>query len=66
MTAENDFTVKPLTNLHYVAPTNKSDEQSDHNNRRYKRKPADPQIEGSEETTNDNGDDSLHVIDYCA
>ncbi len=66
MTAENNFTVKPLTNLHYVAPTNKSDEQPERNNRRYKRKMADQQIEESEETTYDYGVDTLLVIDFRA
>ena len=39
MTAENNFNVKPLTNIAYVAPANPSGEQAG-NKRRYKRKPA--------------------------
>ena len=66
MTAENDLTVQPLTNLHYVAATNKSDERAGRSDRRYKRKAAEQHIEEPEETANDNGDTTLHVIDYRA
>jgi hypothetical protein len=63
MTTDNDLNVKPLTNLHYVAPTNKSDQQPDRSKQRYKRKPADQK---TEDNNDDNGTDTLHVIDYCA
>ncbi len=63
MTADNNFNVKPLTNLHYVAPTSKSDQQPDRSKQRYKRKPANQQAEDNDD---DNGTDTLHVIDYRA
>ncbi|MDO8303886.1 MAG: hypothetical protein Q7T18_11650 [Sedimentisphaerales bacterium] len=66
MTAENNLNIKPLTPLLYVAPTNKSDEQPGRNNRRYKQRATNPLVEESEKTINDDGDDTLHVIDYCA
>ena len=66
MTPENTYNVKPLTNLHYVAPTNPSGEHPGRNRRRYKRSPADQQAEKTEENIDDDGDNTLHVIDYCA
>ncbi len=65
MTAENNFNVKPLTNVSYVAPANPSGEQPGHNNRKFKRKPAQSQDEDSTQAADD-GDDIQHVIDYCA
>ena len=66
MTPENTYNVKPLTNLHYVAPANPSGEQPGRNKRRYKRSSIAKQPEKPEEIIDDDGDDTLHVIDYCA
>jgi hypothetical protein len=66
MTSENDFIVKPLTNPQYVTPTNQSGEHPGHN----KRKPPNPKPKEPEQTIGDDlgddGDDTLHVIDYRA
>jgi hypothetical protein len=65
MTAENNFNIKPLTNISYVAPANPSGEQPARKNRQFKRKPEDPQADESQ-NVDDDGEDMQHVIDYCA
>ena len=66
MTAENNFNVKPLTNIPYVAPTNPSGEQPGRKQRQYKRKPADPQADDPTQIAEDDSEDMRHVIDYRA
>lgn len=64
MAAENNFNIKPLTNVSYVSPASPSGEQSNRKNRRFKNKPTDPEIDDSE--AGDDGEDMHHVIDYRA
>ena len=66
MAAENNFNVKPLTTVPYVAPANPSGEQPARRQRPYKRKPANPQADDTTQTDDDNGEDMRHVIDYRA
>ena len=66
MTTENNFNVKPLTNVPFVAPTNPSGEQPARRQRPYKRKPEDPNADDSTKTDDDDGEDMRHVIDYRA
>ena len=66
MTAENNLNVKPLTNLHYVAPTSPSGEQPARKQRPYKRKPAGPQAEDPTQAGDDDSENTRHVIDYRA
>ena len=66
MAAENNFNVKPLTNVPFVAPANPSGEQPARKYRPYKRKPETPQADDSTQTADDDSEDMRHVIDYRA
>jgi hypothetical protein len=65
MTAENNFNVKPLTNVPYVTPANSSGEQPARK-QQHKRKPPDPQADDPAQIVDDDGEDLRHVIDYRA
>jgi hypothetical protein len=66
MTAENNFNVKPLTNVPYIAPTNPSGEQPAHKQQQHRRKPEDPQVDQPTQIDDDDGEDLRHVINYRA
>lgn len=66
MTADNNFNVKPLTNVPYVAPANPSGEQPRRRQQQHKQKTTDPQADNLTQTINDDGEDMRHVIDYRA
>ena len=65
MTAENNFNVKPLTNIAYVAPANPSGEQPGPIIAGINANPAQKEDE-PKQTIDDNGEDMQHVIDYRA
>jgi hypothetical protein len=65
MSADNNFNVKPLTNVPFVAPANPSGEQPARK-QQHKRKPTDPQTDNLAQIDDDDGEDLRHVIDYRA
>jgi hypothetical protein len=66
MAAENNFNVKPLTNVPFVAPANPSGEQPARKQQQHKQRTTDPQADDLTPIDDDDGKDLRHVIDYQA